>query len=207
MGQLTQQQKEAIAWVDVAAGLASAETGPVSFLIAAAASMAYYKDKVANEGWMAVITEEPTLPSTSNNQGVLHNLLCEKYLTDGYDEVKYSETIITAIKVRPDLANAINAIPEDYFHQKVEIAQQVNLSSPDDKMNMIGNTVPVHGADRNLLFQSLVEIENSSSDDEFQDKVQNAIQAIPNFELNDSDKIILTNSFEILRNSYQLWSK
>jgi hypothetical protein len=207
MGQLTQQQKEAIAWVDLAAGLASAETGPVSFLIAAAASMAYYKDKVANEGWMAVITEEPTLPSNSNNQGVLHNLVCEKYLTDGYDQVTYNEVLITAVKVRPDLTDTINAISEDYFHQKVEMTQQLNLSSTDDKMNVIGNTVPVHGADRDLLFQSLVEMENSNSDDEFQNKVQNTIEAIPNFELNDSDKIILTNSFEILRNSYQLWSK
>lgn len=206
MGQLTQQQKEAIAWVDVAAGLASAETGPVSFLIAAAASMAYYKDKVANEGWKAVAVEDPTLPSNSSNQGILHNLVCEKYLTDGYDQVTYHEMVLTAVEVRPDLAAKINAIPEDYFNQKVQTATQLNLTSLDEKMNVIGNAVPLHGADRDILFQSLAEIDNSNSDDDFQAKVQNTIQAIPGFELTDNEKSILTNSFEILKNSYQLWS-
>ncbi|WBV56328.1 hypothetical protein PFY10_19245 [Chryseobacterium daecheongense] len=42
MAELTRQQKEAIAWADVVAGLMTAETGFVSLFIAAAASMAYY---------------------------------------------------------------------------------------------------------------------------------------------------------------------
>lgn len=207
MGELTRQQKEAIAWVDVAAGLASASAGPISFLIAAAASMAYYKDKVANDGWRAIATEEPTLPSTSNNQGILHNLTCEKYLTDGYDQVTYSKIVITAIQVRPDLADPINSMSEDYFNQKVQQALQENLVSVDDKLNVILNTVPLNGANSDILLQSLHDIDNSITDDERKTNVQSAINMIPSFALNNNDKSVLTNAFEVLQHSYQLWSK
>jgi len=207
MGELTRQQKEAIAWVDVAAGLASAETGPVSFLIAAAASMAYYKDKVANEGWKAVRTDEPTLPSISTNQGILHNLTCEKYLTDGYDQVTYSKMVMTATQVRPDLTDPIHSISEDYFNQKVQQALQENLISADNKLNVILNTVPLNDANRDTLLQSIVHIQNSITDDEWKTNVQNTTNMIPGFALNNNDKSILTNAFEVLQHSYQLWSQ
>ncbi|WP_418122804.1 hypothetical protein ACNFU2_19870 [Chryseobacterium sp. PTM-20240506] len=155
MAELTRQQKEAIAWADVVAGLMTAETGFVSLFIAAAASMAYYKDKVANEGWKAIVTEEPILPSNSNNYGILHNLTCEKYLTDGYDQVTYNEVLITAVKVRPDLAGEIYAIAEDYFQEKVEMAVNKNLISVDDKLNAILDTVPLNAADTDKIYQLL----------------------------------------------------
>ncbi|MBO9691031.1 hypothetical protein [Chryseobacterium sp.] len=207
MGELTRQQKEAIAWADVVAGLMTAESGFVSLFIAAAASMAYYKDKVANEGWKTIITEEPVLPSNSNNYGILHNLTCEKYLTDGYDQVTYNEILITAVKVRPDLASEIYAIAQDYFQEKVEMAIQKNLVSVDDKVNAILDAVPLKGVDIDKVYQLLTVIDNTDDDDDWQTNVQNLIQLVPSFNLNDNDKNVLINSFEILKNSYQLWSK
>ncbi|MFP7655316.1 hypothetical protein [Chryseobacterium proteolyticum] len=207
MAELTRQQKEAIAWADVVAGLMTAETGFVSLFIAAAASMAYYKDKVANEGWKAIVTEEPILPSNSNNYGILHNLTCEKYLTDGYDQVTYNEVLITAVKVRPDLAGEIYAIAEDYFQEKVEMAVNKNLVSVDDKLNAILDTVPLNTSDTDKIYQLLTVIDNTNNDDDWQTNVQNLIQVVPSFNLNDQDKNVVTNSFEILKHSYRLWSK
>ncbi|WBV56432.1 hypothetical protein PFY10_19790 [Chryseobacterium daecheongense] len=207
MAELTRQQKEAIAWADVVAGLMTAETGFVSLFIAAAASMAYYKDKVANEGWKAIVTEEPILPSNSNNYGILHNLTCEKYLTDGYDQVTYNQILITAVKVRPDLAGEIYAIAEDYFQEKVEMAVHKNLVSVGDKLNAILDTVPLNAADTDKVYQMLTAIDNTINDDDWQANVQNLIQIIPSFNLNDNDKNVLANSFEILKHSYQLWGK
>ncbi|MDR6403963.1 MULTISPECIES: hypothetical protein [Chryseobacterium] len=124
-----------------------------------------------------------------------------------FHQVTYSKVIMTAAQVRPDLTDPINSISEDYFNQKIQQAMQENLGSVDDKLNVILNTVPVNDANRDILFQSLVHIQNSITDDEWKTNVQSAINMIPGFALNNNDKSILTNAFEVLQHSYQLWSK
>ncbi|MET3037164.1 hypothetical protein ABXT08_13725 [Chryseobacterium sp. NRRL B-14859] len=101
----------------------------------------------------------------------------------------------------------IYAISQDYFNQKVEMASHENLISVDDKLNAILNAVPLNGPDTDTVFQLLTVIDNTDNDDDWQTNVQSLIQVVPGFNLDDNDKSVLTNSFEILKNSYQLWGK
>ena len=202
---LTREQKEAIAWCDFVAGLATAETGPVSFVIGAAASIAYYKDKVATEGWDKIIAPTPVLPSGSENQGVLHNLTCEQYLNSGYDGVQYGDMIAVAVQVKPDMAQAIEDIPEQYFNDNVEAAQAQTLETPAQQLQAISSHVTLSDADRNTLTVSLQQLD-AGQDGDWDTNLETVINDVQNMRLAQGDKERLLASLEILKHSYTVWS-
>lgn len=206
MGKLTKEQKEAIAWCDFVAGLATAELGPVSFAIGAAASIAYYKDKVANDDWPKIELKPGSIPSKSNNLGVLHNLTCEHYLVSEYPDVNFRDIIYTASKVRPDLTEELHNISEEYFIEKVEWAKAQKTSTTKEQLTLITGIISLQGEDTETVNNSLNNIKDVN---EYMwiANIDDLIKKVASFELTEIVKDYFTNSLEILKLSYILWGE
>lgn len=202
---LTRAQKEAIAWCDFAAGLATAELGPISFAIGAAASMAYYKDKQATAGWQLVVPPPGPIPSNSGNQGELHNLTVTNYLNDFPDGVvTYNQVITVASQVRPDLAPQIHKIQEDYFNTNVKSAQSADTSTVDAQLALISASIPLNADNSNTVSQTLSTIQDVDTN-VWVGQLDGLIGQVDNFELSDEQKNRFKDSLQILRYSPLLW--
>jgi hypothetical protein len=201
---LTPEQKRAIAWVDYAAGLASVETGPLSFAIGAAASMAYYYDKKASEGWGIVFYPPQPIPSTSNDLGILHNLTCEQLVANGFTQSNYDNIIQSASEVRPDLSTELNAITISYFNEKVNSVQLIDLITPESELEFTLNIIPLNVYDQNIFLQTLNILQNAN-ETEWVNNLNDLILQISSFTLSETEKTGLINSLQILKHSFVLW--
>src|SRR5690606_20306419 len=131
---MTRRQKFATAYTDWAAGAASAPLGLFSFLIGAAASAA-----LVNANDWAVTPVIVPIPTTSDDQGVLHNALCSNYMAQGFPDVNYNDVINVAVQVRPDLEPQIRATPEPEFNSQVQAALTRDLSTTQLQMDFLNS--------------------------------------------------------------------
>lgn len=201
---LTRDQKMAIAWVDYAAGLASIATGALSFAIGGAASMAYYWDKKANSGWSVAIPTPHPIPSTSNDQGVLHNLTCEQFTANGFTTVNRTNIIQSASEVRPDLTAELQSITQLYFDDKVNTAQTQAMQTVQDELNYTVSIIPLNSVDQGI-FTGTLNILQTADEPQWVNSIDTLILQVSNFTLTEAEKIGLVNSLQILKHSYVLW--
>lgn len=201
---LTRDQKMAIAWVDYAAGLATIGTGALSFAIGAAASMAYYADKHANDGWNINFPIPNPIPSTSEDQGILHNLTCEQFIANGNTLVTYSNIIESASQVRPDLSAELQSITKKYFDDKVNSVQSLSLITVNEELDYTMSLIPLNDADQ-VTFSETLNILQTADQDPWVNSIDTLILQVTNFTLTETEKIGLVNSLQILKHSYILW--
>ncbi len=201
---LTRDQKIAIAWVDYAAGLASVELGPLSFAIAAAASMAYYQDKHVSEGWNLSFRIPEPIPSTSDDEGILHNLTCEQFIANGYTLVTYSNIIQSASEVRPDLSSELQSITQTYFDEKVTSAQTQALKTSQEQLDYTMSIIPLNNTDQ-VPFLNTLNILQTAEQAQWVQSIDSLILQVNNFTLTQEEKSGLINSLQILKHSYVLW--
>jgi hypothetical protein len=202
---LTKDQKLAIGWADFFAGVCSIETGPASLAIAAAGSLAYYQDKHLTEGWNAMTTYNPNnYPSSSNNLGELHNLICEKYIHDGYTTINYNDIKNVTLSVKPDLESSLNNISQTNFQNYLDLVKNRDLTTPTNQINIIKDYFTFNQNDEVVLFSYLKTI-NVTDNEKRILKIDDLINRIQSFNMDKSQKINLTNSFQILKHSSILW--
>jgi len=202
---LTKAQKIAIGWADLAAGAATCETGPASLVIAAAASMFYYQDKHVTEGWNAITTYNPNnYPSNSVNYGELHNLICEKYIHNSYTTVNYNDIKTVALSVMPDLQSSLDNMTETQFNHLVNLTKNKDLSTPSNQLDFFKTYFSFNQNDEVVLFSHLETINETDNEVRIL-KIDDLINRIQSFDMNDIQKVNLTNSFQILKHSSILW--
>jgi hypothetical protein len=199
---LTKDQKLAIGWVDFGAGVCSIESGPASLVIAAAASLAFYNEKHHSEGWNYRSTYNPNnYPSSSENYGELHNLICEKYLQKGYTTVNYTDIKNVAISVKPSLE--FDNLSEIQFNYFVGLIKTENTTTPLDQLKFLKKYYSINQNDEVVLSNFLVQI---NSDDEYRlSKIDELINRVQDFNMISNQKTHFINSLSILKNSSILW--
>lgn len=206
--ELTRKQKEAIVWVDLAAGAASAAAGPGSFLVAALASAAYYADKKANSGW-PIIEPNPVITYpisvSSSTAGELHNAICVASMVSG-DPVTYWNLIASANLVDTVLTVGIDSAFEVTANAAINTATTTDFSTVANQKTFLVNLFSIGISDATSLESSLTTIHNSSEANMATD-IQLLIDDIPNYSLSLADKTILINCFDILKHSRTvLWN-
>ena len=193
-------KKMSIAWTDFAAGLATAELGPISFVIGGAASMAKWND------FFTIYPVPDPVPSSTNDQGVLHNVLCSNYLAPRFPKVNYDDVINLACQVRPDLAHEIQAITEEYYNAKVLSALTEDLSTPKRQISFITSIIKLDDNDTTSVTNVLNNLSKSEDPNIWEANVNGLIGMVPSFNLSQADQTMFMNSLSILRSSYVLWS-
>lgn len=206
---LTDAQKDAVAWADVAAGLTSAETGPASLLIAAATSMYVYKAYVAENGKLIASGgfNPKSNPITSNNYGEIHNQICLTYYNLNINTINFADVVSAGILAKPDLKSEFNSLSEQVFNEKVNWAKAQDLSTTQKQLDLILSIITLNQNDIITVRSSLEQIQNSSTITEHTNSVNAFIGLIPTFDTQESNKVKLTNAFEILKHSYILWAQ
>ena len=169
------------AWADCGAGLASAETGPFSILIAACASMALTSVRPAHDGGGSA-TQNPM--NRFDAMGALHNRIVDDYFkTYGVFELKNYYTLLKKNRARygvtklPSMDVLENAVAT---YGDRSISPDVLLSRIDAQMKAAGIKDDVVGRLRRLppnttrgeLNASIVRIENGELTSKKLDKVQ-----------------------------------
>jgi hypothetical protein len=114
---LTHNQTQAMYWTDWAAGLAAAETGPISFGVAAGASATYYfnalpRTQLSNH---VNFNSDSLYMNDFERLGVDHNSTCKRYISSGAVEFDFVYFKEFAKEVRPDLIEQIDGITSEYF--------------------------------------------------------------------------------------------
>lgn len=208
LAELTRKQKEAIAWVDLAAGVASAETGPASFLIAALASMAYYKDKQASEGWpIAAPGPTYTYPRSvgTSTAGELHNAMCTAFFDENYSDANYPNMLACANMVDPVITAGLDASSETMANSIVSSILVTDFSTVSNQKAFILSKFPLNANDANSLETSLQTI-HTCAESEISQEIELLKTQINNYQLNQTDKVNLVNCFDILKHSMILWN-
>ena len=201
---LTKDQKMAIAWADYFAGLASAALGAISFAIAAAASMAYYQDKHASEGWGIIFPGPDPIPSTSEDQGILHNLTCEQFIANGFTLVTLSNIIQSASEVRPDLTSELQTITQSYFDEIVNTAQTQPMSTVQEQLDYTISIIPLNSSNQETFIETLNNLQQAE-ENQWVSSIDSLIIQVDSFALTVIEKVGLINSLQILKHSYVLW--
>lgn len=201
---LTRDQKNAIFWCDYCAGLATAGLGAISFAIGAAASTAYYMDKKATEGWNIDFPVPNPIPSTSDDQGELHNLTCEQFIANGFTLVTLSNIVQSASEVRPDLTSELQSITETYFDEKVSAAQTQSMKTVQEELDYTMSYIPLNNTDQ-IPFIATLNVLQSADEIQCVNSINNLILQVTNFTLTETEKTALINSLQILKHSSILW--
>ncbi|NDC30422.1 MAG: hypothetical protein EBZ58_05690 [Bacteroidetes bacterium] len=201
---LTRDQKNAIASCDYLAGLLSAETGFLSFAIAAAASTAYYLDKKASDGWSIDSPVVHPIPSTTDNTGVNHNLTCEQFFAAGNTTVTYNIIIPIACDVRPDWTAGLEAITQSYFDDIIASALAQDMSTVDEWMVATTNVIPLNSVDSETVAAAFESIQGADQD-QWVENLGALIDNVSGFELSEIEKQYFVNAIQILQLSYVLW--
>lgn len=200
--------KWGIAYTDWVAGVTTVEFALWgSFIIGAVASLA-----AANS---SVIWNPPPpdgIPSTSIDQGVLHNALCSNYLAQqgGCGQVVWSKVIDVACQVRPDLAQQIRSLNQSQVQAAVDKALSVDISTPQTQVAYLNSVFNLDPNDLTVVtdvFNKLETIYSQSPDYPivFEGTVNNLISQVPDFNLSQDKMSGLISSLQILRSSYVLW--
>jgi len=198
------------ALTDWVAGVCSVEfAGPFSFIIGAAASLAV--------GDVVGPTPLPTpIPSTSLDQGDLHNALVSNYIAQGFGQMSYANVINVACQVRPDLAHRIQSISQDQFNSAVTTALNTDVSTVQAQvafLNSVFNFAYNDLASVTNTFNSLANIASSQPSAPgflplplvWEVTVDNLINQVPGFNLSLANQSGLIASLQILKSSYVLW--
>lgn len=201
---LTRDQKWAIAWCDYCAGLASAGLGAISFAIGAAASTAYYMDKKATEGWSIDFLVPNPIPSTSDDQGELHNLTCEQFQANGFTAVSLSNIVQSASEVRPDLTSELQSVTQAYFDEKVSSAMGQPMKTVQQELDYTMSIIPLNNTDQ-VPFTETLNILQTADEAQCVNSIDNLILQVSNFTLTETEKTALANSLQILKHSSVLW--
>jgi len=201
---LAKDQKMAIAWADYFAGLASAGLGAISFAIAAAGSMAYYQDKHATEGWNIDFAVPDPIPSTSEDQGVLHNLTCKQFIANGNTLVTYSNIIQSASEVRPDLTSELQSITQSYFDEIVTATQTQPMSTVQQQIDYTISIIPLNSSNQEPFIETLNNLQQAE-ENQWVSCIDSLIIQVDSFALTVIEKIGLITSLQILKHSYALW--
>jgi hypothetical protein len=201
--QLTPEQKKAMFWTDWAAGVATAELGPISFAIAGAASAAYYYDHISG----IVINPNPDPKPTNTNElpGYYHNLLCKAYIAKGFDHIVFSEFIKTAKEVRPDLINELNSLTDSMFNSKIQYARSFDYIGSSDQVNVISSFNSINSNDLVTFKNGVTNIQNSLDANQFNVNTNNLIDQIGSFSMPLDEKEKIISSLMILKYSGNLW--
>lgn len=174
--------------------------------MAAAASLAYYQDKKVSEGWPIIVVPTGSTPSSSDNPGVLHNVVCSNYLNGGFGAVNFDDIKAVGIQVKPGLESEINAIDEQFYNVTVNWAVTVSLETVPDQVAMIEQYVSLSDSDKSTLSDGLQNIMDGT-EAAWPSNVDLLITDVQSMSsVSTEHKEWLTSSFEILKHSHELWS-
>jgi hypothetical protein len=206
--ELTREQKEAIAWVDLAAGAASVELGLGSFLVAGLASMAYYKDKQANEGWPIAYSGpsgDYPKPVGSSSAGEIHNAICAAFFDGNYPVANYSNMVLSANQVDPAITAGLDGSSETLVNSIVSSVLVTDFSTVAKQKAFILSEFPLNANDAESLETSLQTI-HTCAESEISQEIDLLNTQINSYQLNQTEKVNLANSFDILKHSMILWN-
>lgn len=215
---LTDDQTQAMYWADWGAGIATAELGPVSIFVAAAASAAYYYDhkkslEIPNIGDSLPITIEVSSINSINEEaniektGIDHNNFCIAYLNKKFSSFNLLELKRVAVKVRPDLENELNKIDNNYTKDVIKKVCAIDYRNAQNIVSFIHQYVNLTPTDEKFLSLTVNNLVKTKDMNNFVLAVDKLIKSCDSFSLSNSDKMKLKNSFSILKHSRQLWEK
>lgn len=199
---MTIKQKYACAYADWVAGVLTAETGPASFAIGAACSYGYAK----YNGWAIVAPLPDPIPSTSDDQGVLHNAMLSNCFAQAYPQADYVNMINMACQVRPYVSLEIKSLSESYFNKIVNIIMCLDLSPVQNQITVLSGVIKFNAQDIATVTNTFTTLAQVTDPAIWSTTVNNLISQVANFNLSQSDKSSLTGSLQILRSSFVYWS-
>jgi len=188
------------AWADVAAGLASAEMGPLSFVVAGCASMAAAPASAIKIDF----TPSPTFPPNPFDQiGINHDKFLAAYAgMGGTLPIDYNLAKQAAKQVAPQSAEQIDAIADDYLSESVNTAKSFPTRTPKDILNMLKTYIQTTDQADQIILANLTTIMNS--DDPIQATI-NFEKIIPTLPQDKTANDYLLLGMAILRNSTSYW--
>lgn len=206
---LTDNQWKALQWTDWGAGFATAGMGPVSFAIGAAASLAYYYDKLPEQGNTPNGASEFIYNSKFPNEqiGVDHNNLCVKYLGKGYDELDYYKLFELAKEVRPDLKKEFEHLDIGAAKKIVDDILDANFGTSVGRIGFVKKYSDLSGANISLLSKQLDMLYYSSNSDIVGQRVNSFLKQIESCNLPIKTEDNFRRSLPILNYSAQLWKR
>lgn len=188
------------AWADLAAGLATAEMGPISFVIGGCASMAAAPAAAIKIDF----TPSPTFPPNPFDiTGINHDKFISTYASMGGGlPVDYNLAKEAAKKVTPQYAEQIDALDVEQMQSIVNTVKTYPKNTPDDILNIIKiYTTTTQQADQ-IILANLTTIMNA--DDPIQATI-NFERIIPTLPEDKAANDNLLLAMAILRNSTSYW--
>ncbi len=195
---LTRHQNK-VAWTDLAAGLASAELGPVSFLIAGCASMAAHYDSPVTVN----PNPDPDPANETDQLGYDHNRFCRAYLA-AHTSLNYTDIISTAKQIRPDLSTQIDAISEETINNTIEYVSQFDFLNSSSQVTILNSVMTLSSDDINS-FKNAIDAINDGNEEDVNNNVTALQNEIANYNTSDLNKERLINAFSILKYSNFIW--
>lgn len=199
---MTTKQKYACAYADWIAGVLTAETGPASFAIGAACSYGYAK----YNGWAIVAPAPNPIPSTSDDQGVLHNAMLSNCFAQGFPQADYTNIINLACQVRPYVTLEIQCIQPALFNKIVNTVICLDLSTVQNQITVLSGLISFTAQDLATVTNSFTTLTQVTDPNVWTTTVNNLISQVSSFNLSTSDKSGFTGSLQILRSSFVYWS-
>jgi len=195
----------ATAWADLAAGLATAESGPISFLIGGCYSMSVW-----NSLDIVAPPSNPTpVPTYTNDLGVLHNALVSNYIAQGFSlqQISLPNAINVACQVRPDLAATLQATTQDQYDTVVKTLANVDLSTTQGRIAYISSVINFTPQDLATLTNAFNTLDAITCPILWVEYITMLIALIFGFNLVQTDMNNLVGSLQILRASGAYWNQ
>lgn len=145
------------------------------------------------------------IPSTSDDQGVLHNALVSNYLVQTSKPFDYSSIINMACQVRPNLTLEIQCTPKYQYDRLVSTGICLDLSTVQNQLIVLTGYINFNAQDLATVTSTLNTLTQVTDPTVWTTTVNNLIAQVPNFNLSQSDKSSFTGSLQILRSSYVYW--
>ncbi len=204
---LTHNQTQAMYWTDWAAGLAAAETGPISFGVAAGASATYYfnalpRTQLSNH---VNFNSDSLYTNDFERLGVDHNSTCKRYINSGVEEFNFVHFKEFAKEVRPDLTEQIDGITSEYFSLVLSSIQNIDFADANSITKFIKNYVNLNATDEERIISSLNHLIGETDPNLTILNLNELIEELDSYSITNVEKTKLINSFSILKYSSQLW--
>jgi hypothetical protein len=208
---LSYEQRSAIMWADWGAGFASAELGPGSFLVGAAASASLYFNTISQmstsqQQRISNFTFDTTYINDLERVGVDHNKVCKLYILDNNFNFNFNLFKQYAISVRPDLYEPLMLIEETYFNEIYNSILTVNYTNANSILNFIKSYIDLNHTDSQRLYNHITEILDYIDNEVIvEHTIDDIISEINTYSITQQAKERLLVSFYILKNSNSLW--
>jgi hypothetical protein len=146
------------------------------------------------------------IPSTSDDQGVLHNAMLSNCFAQGFPQATYVDIINLACQVRPYVALEIKCTTELLYNKYLHIVMCLDLSTVQNQITILSGLISFTSQDIATVTNTFTALSQVTDSNVWTTTVNNLISQVPNFNLTQSDKSVFTGSLQILRSSYVFWS-